>query len=76
MTHLLSMTCLFADDMFMASTSSDINDLQCMLNHDLEIIFNWSKKKVPPYFLHGHRFPSVIHARLRNKCSDLNGDLF
>jgi len=29
-----------------------------------------------PYFLHGHRFPSVINARLRNKCSDLNDDLF
>ena len=29
-----------------------------------------------PFFLHGHRFPSVINARLRNKCSDPNDDLF
>ena len=34
------------------------------------------KIKVPPYFLHGRRFPSVIQARLRNICSDLNDDLF
>ena len=34
------------------------------------------KIEVLPYFLHGHRFPPVIHARLRNKCSDLNDDLF
>lgn len=31
---------------------------------------------VPPYYLDGNRFVSVIHARLRNKCSNLNNDLF
>ena len=34
------------------------------------------KIEVPPYFLHGHSFPSAIDARLRNTCSDLNDDLF
>ena len=32
--------------------------------------------KVPKFFLSGHRLYSVIHARIRNKCSDLKSDLF
>ena len=31
---------------------------------------------VPSYFSHGTRCLSVIHARLRNNCSDLKNDLF
>ena len=31
---------------------------------------------VPKYFLHGERIYSVLHARIRNNCSNLNGDLF
>ena len=30
----------------------------------------------PKYFVYGNRKLSVIHARIRNKCSDLNHDLF
>ena len=33
-------------------------------------------RKVPEYFLKGNRFFSVMHARIRNECSNLNGDLF
>ncbi|MCG8095193.1 MAG: hypothetical protein JAZ17_16505 [Candidatus Thiodiazotropha endolucinida] len=32
--------------------------------------------KVPVYFISGERFPSVMHARIRNKCSNLKGDLY
>ena len=31
---------------------------------------------VPAYYLEGNRFLSVMHARIRNKCSGLNSDLF
>jgi hypothetical protein len=31
---------------------------------------------VPSYFLSGERNMQVLHARLRNKCSNLNEDLF
>ena len=31
---------------------------------------------VPSYFSHGTRYLSVIHARIRNNCSDLKNDLF
>ena len=32
--------------------------------------------KVPSHYLHGNRFLSVLHARIRNKCSNLNEDLY
>ena len=32
-------------------------------------------KTVPPYYLDGNRFLSTIHARIRNRCSDLNSDV-
>ena len=31
---------------------------------------------VPTYFMKGHRRLAVLHARLRNNCSDLKCDLF
>jgi hypothetical protein len=34
------------------------------------------KTPVPSYFLIGERNIQVLHARLRNKCSNLNEDLF
>ena len=33
-------------------------------------------KTVPSYFSFGDRYLRVLHARLRNKCSSLNSDLF
>ena len=32
--------------------------------------------KVPSFYLTGDRYLSVLHARIRNKCSNLNNDLF
>ena len=32
--------------------------------------------KIVPHYLHGNRYLSVLHARLRNKCSNLNEDLY
>ncbi|MCG7882866.1 MAG: hypothetical protein JAY96_14895 [Candidatus Thiodiazotropha endolucinida] len=32
--------------------------------------------KIPVYYTSGERFFSVIHARIRNKCSNLKGDLY
>ena len=32
--------------------------------------------KVPSFYLTGDRYLSVLHAKIRNKCSNLNNDLF
>ena len=39
-------------------------------------ITTFPKLKVPNYFTSGNRYLSVIHARIRNNCSNLNNDLF
>ena len=38
------------------------------------IIYN--SIKVPIYFVKGNRKLSILHARIRNNCSDLKSDLF
>ncbi len=35
----------------------------------------YTEYNIPLYYCYGDRFLSVIHARLRNKCSNLNSDL-
>lgn len=40
--NLLSIARLFADDTSLASTISNVDDLQGILNHDLREISNWS----------------------------------
>lgn len=36
----------------------------------------FGSRRIPEYFLKGNRFLSIMHARLRNNCSNLNNDLF
>ncbi len=35
----------------------------------------YTKYTIPPYYMEGDRFSSVMHARLRTNCSNLNSDL-
>ena len=39
-------------------------------------ITTFHKLQVPNYFTSGNRYLSVIHARIRNNCSNLSNDLF
>ena len=39
-----------------------------------EIFF--TKRRTPQYYYVGDRFLSVLHSRMRNKCSVLNADLY
>ncbi len=36
----------------------------------------YTNYNIPQHFLNGDRFLSVMHARIRNKCSNLNNDLY
>ena len=42
--NLLSITRLFADDTSLSCTATNINDLEGIISHDLNIISNWSKQ--------------------------------
>ncbi len=41
---MLSIARLFADDSSLSSTSSDISDLEGIINHDLQVISLWAKQ--------------------------------
>ena len=52
------------------------DDLSTLQTFKKLITSKFNKPCVPPYFTIGNRYLSVLHARLRNMCSDLNNDLF
>ena len=45
-------------------------------NLEKHITLKFIKSCVTPYFTIGNRYISVLHARFRNRCSNLNSDLF
>lgn len=51
--------------------SPSLNSFKYNLKKD-----NFSTVKVPVYYSYGDRFLSVMHARIRNNCSNLSNDLF
>ena len=56
---------------------SDVRNLTSLINFKTTLKKSiYTVPKVPTFFLSGHRLYSVIHARIRNRCSDLKSDLF
>ena len=58
------------------SLADDLKDSSSLLTFKKHIISNFYISCVPPYYIMGNRYSSVIHARLRNNCSSLYNDLF
>ena len=58
------------------SLDDNLKDISTLPTFKKHIFAKLSIAHVPPYFTVGNRYMSVLHARLRNKCSGLNGDLF
>ncbi len=55
---------------------SDIRDAESIHVFKNKLKLLYKPPDVPSYFLVGDRLLSVLHSRIRNKCSNLNGDLF
>ena len=60
-------------------------DLSCLQMLSSGIVYNFKRAlknsvfitpKVPSFYIKGNRRMSIYHARLRNKCSDLNNVLY
>ena len=58
------------------SLDDNFKNISTLPTFKKHIISKFSIAHVPPYFTLGNRYKSVLHARLRNKCSSLNRDLF
>ena len=53
-----------------------MKSLQSLSSFKSYILRSFAVPVVPKYFFVGQRKLSIIHTRIRNKCSDLNYDLF
>ena len=56
--------------------SNDIKSLQSLSQFKFCILQTFHVSDVPKHFFVGKRHLSVVHTRIRNRCSDLNFDLF
>ena len=54
----------------------EVKSLQSLSSFKSYILPSFAVPVVPKYFFVGQRKLSIIHTRIRNKCSDLNYDLF
>ena len=75
-------TQIFANSFIPSSTAlwntldSDIRNAQSIQVFKSKLKNIYKPPDVPKYYLTGKRILSVYHARLRNKCSNLNDDLY
>ena len=53
----------------------DFKNLSTLTTFKKHVISKFNKSYIPSYFTFGNRYISVLHARLRNRCSNLNNDL-
>ena len=58
------------------SLDDNLKDISTLPTFKKHIFSKLTIAHVPPYVTVGNRYMSVLHARLRNKCIGLNGDLF
>ena len=56
--------------------SDDINSLQSLSQFKFRILQTFHVSDVPKHFFVGKRHLSVVHTIIRNRCSNLNFDLF
>ena len=76
-TEIFKMSCIPSSVLLWNSLSDDIKYAPSFVTFQNSLrnqMFNIPT--VPAYFLQGNRKFSILHARLRNNCSDLNGDLY
>ena len=75
-TTIFQKSCIPSSINLWNSTNTDIRGCTSLNSFKNALIVNSNVKKVPPHFLLGNRYRSVLHARIRNNCSNLNHDLF
>ena len=69
-------SCIPAGIQLWNNLDPNIRNINTFNSFKLSIRNKYSPAYVPAYYLKGNRSLSVIHARLRNNCSDLHLDLF
>ena len=76
LTSMSQKSCIPSSIRLWNSLTDDLKDSSSLPTFKKHIISKFNISCVPPYFIMGNRYTSVIHSRLRNYCSSLNNDLF
>ena len=75
-TSISQKSCIPPSIRLLNSLEDNLKNISTLPTFKKHIISKFSIAHVPPYFTIGNGYMSVLHARLRNKCSGLNSDLF
>ena len=75
-TSISKKSCIPSSIRLRNSLADDFKDSSSLSTIKIHIIANFNIPCVPPYYIMGNRYSSVMHARLRNNCSRLNNHLF
>ena len=75
-TNISQKSCIPSSIRLWNSLEDDLNNLSTLQTFKKHITSSFNNSCVPSHFTKGNRYISMLHARLRNNCSNLNNDLF
>ena len=75
-TSISQKSCIPSSIRLWNSLEDDLKNLSTLQTFKKHITSSFNNSCVPSHFTIGNRYISILHARLRNNCSNLNNDLF
>ena len=75
-TSISQKSCIPSSIRLWNSLEDDLKNLSTLQTFKKHITLSFNNSCVPSHFTIGNRYISILHARLRNNCSNLNNDLF
>ena len=75
-TNISQKSCIPSSIRLWNGLEDDFKNLSTLPTFKKHVISKFNKSYIPSYFTFGNRYISVLHARLRNRCSNLNNDLY
>ena len=75
-TNISKKSCIPSSIRLWNGLEDDLKNLSTLPTFKKHVISKFNKSYILSYFTFGKRYISVLHARLRSRCSNLNNDLY
>ena len=75
-TRLFQKSCIPSSIPIWNDLEQDVKNITTFNSLKSKLISMTKPKRIPNLYFFGNRYLSIIHARIRNNCSNLNNDLF
>ena len=75
-TRLFQKSCIPSSIPIWNDLEQDVKNITTFNSFKSKLISMTKPKRIPNLYFFGNRYLSIIHARIRNNCSNLNNDLF